>query len=71
MIDYTPFWNTLKESEHENWYTLVNKHNVNPGTLHRLKHNRPISTVTIDTLCSILSCDVSDILRYLPDDRDQ
>ena len=66
MIDYTPFWNTLERSD-ENWYTLVHKHEINPATLHRLKHNLPISTVTIDLFCSILNCNVSDILMYTPD----
>ena len=63
MISYEPFWKTLEKSA-ENWYTLVHKHNINPGTLHRLKHDMPISTVTIDTLCSILNCNVADILKY-------
>ena len=65
MITYEPFWKTLEKSE-ENWYTLVHKHNVNPGTLHRLKHNMPISTVTIDLLCGILNCKADDILEYIP-----
>ena len=68
MIDYKPFWNTLEKSN-ENWYTLVHKHNVNPATLHRLKHNKPISTVTIDLFCEILDCEVADILRYIPNKK--
>ena len=38
MIDYSPFWKTLEQSE-ENWYTLTKKHRVSDSTLHRLKHN--------------------------------
>ena len=68
MITYEPFWKTLEKSE-DNWYTLVHRHNVNPGTLHRLKHNMPISTVTIDLLCSILKCNTEDILKYLPNKK--
>ncbi len=68
MITYEPFWKTLEKSE-DNWYTLVHKHNVNPGTLHRLKHNMPISTVTIDLLCSILKCKTEDILEYIPNEK--
>ena len=68
MITYEPFWKTLEKSE-DNWYTLVHRHNVNPGTLHRLKHNMPISTVTIDLLCSILKCNTEDILKYLPNEK--
>lgn len=64
MIVYDPFWNTLEKSN-ENWYTLVHKHNINPATLHRLKHNKPISTVTIDLFCDILDCKVEDIIQYI------
>ncbi len=63
MIDYDPFWKTL-ESSSENWYTLVHKYDVNPATLHRIKHNKPISTVTIDMLCEILKCKVEDIIHF-------
>lgn len=68
MITYEPFWKTLEQSE-DNWYTLVHRHNINPGTLHRLKHNMPISTVTIDLLCSILKCKTADILEYIPNEK--
>ncbi|MBQ7707998.1 MAG: helix-turn-helix transcriptional regulator [Lachnospiraceae bacterium] len=68
MITYEPFWKTLEKSE-DNWYTLVHRHNINPGTLHRLKHNMPVSTVTIDLLCSILKCNTEDILKYIPNEN--
>ncbi|MBQ9200165.1 MAG: helix-turn-helix transcriptional regulator [Lachnospiraceae bacterium] len=67
MINYNPFWKTLEKSEN-NWYMLVNKHGINPATLHRLKYNMPISTTTIDTLCSILNCSVADILEFTPNE---
>ena len=63
MINYNPFWKTLKESK-ETWYTLTHIHDINPATLHRLKHNMPITTVTIDTLCDILNCSVNDIVEH-------
>ena len=31
MIDYSPFWKTLEQSE-ENWYTLTKKHRVSDST---------------------------------------
>lgn len=67
MITYSPFWETLKQSD-ESWYTLTHKHGINPATLHRLKHDLPISTVTIDTFCRILHCNASDIILYIPDE---
>ena len=70
MIDYSPFWKTLKISQ-ENWYTLTKKHNMSDSTLHRLKHNKDVSTKTINGLCRILNCNVQDILQYIPSDKDQ
>ena len=52
----------------ENWYTLTNKHNLSHSTLHRLKHNKDVSTKTLNDLCRILNCD---IVRYIPSDTDQ
>ena len=70
MIDYSPFWRTLKASP-ENWYTLTNKYKMSHSTLHRLKHNKDISTKTINDLCRILNCEVQDIMQYVPSDIDQ
>ena len=70
MIDYSPFWDTLEQSN-ENWYTLTNKHHLSHSTLHRLKHNTDISTRTINDLCRILNCPVESILEYVPSETDQ
>lgn len=70
MIDYSPFWETLECSE-ENWYTLTSKHNISHSTMHRLKHNKDISTKTINDLCRILNCQPENILRYIPSADDQ
>lgn len=70
MIDYSPFWETLKKSR-ENWYTLTNKHNMSHSTLSRLKNNRDISMKTVNDLCRILNCEIQDIARYVPCDKDQ
>lgn len=70
MINYSPFWRTLKDSN-ENWYTLSTKHKISQSTLSRLKNNLNISTRTINDLCRILNCKVEDILEYQPSDEDQ
>ena len=66
MIDYSPFWETLKKTN-ENWYTLTSKHHMSHSTLHRLKHNQDISMKTVNDLCRILQ----DICIYVPSDEDQ
>lgn len=70
MIDYSPFWDTLEKSS-ENWYTLTSKYKLSHSTLHRLKHNKDVSTKTLNDLCRILNCNVQDILTYVPSDSDQ
>lgn len=70
MIDYSPFWKTLKEKG-ESWYSLSTKYKVSNSTLHRLKHNKDISTKTINDLCRILNCNVQDVLKYIPSNKDQ
>jgi DNA-binding Xre family transcriptional regulator len=65
MISYKPFYETiLKNGITE--YALIFKHGIPANTLHRIKHGKPITTTTLDTLCDILHCPVSDILEYVP-----
>ena len=64
MISYEPFYKTIREKG-VTTYTLVTKHGVSRSLLDRLKHNKPISTVTINDLCTILDCKVEDILIYV------
>ena len=68
MITYEPFWNTLK-LKNISTYTLINKHNISSSLIHRLRHNLPISTVTINDLCIILKCDINSIINFIPEDK--
>lgn len=68
MISYEPFYKTLKEKGIST-YKLINQYGLSRSLLDRLKHNKPISTVTIDELCRILSCNVDCILLYKNDEK--
>ena len=70
MVDYSPFWKTLEQSN-ESWYTLTTTHHISNSTLHRLKHNKDVSTKTLNDLCRILDCQISDIVQYIPSANDQ
>ena len=63
MITYTPLWRTLKE-KNISQYDLIKKYGISTGQLDRLRKNTPVSTATIDNLCAILHCNVSDIMEY-------
>ena len=69
MISYEPFYNTLKNRQMST-YKLINQFGVSRSLLDRLKHNKPISTVTVDDLCKILSCRVEEILIFIPDENE-
>lgn len=66
MITYDPFYKTIA-SKKISTYRLVNEFGLSRSLLDRLKHNKPISTVTLDDLCRFLSCRVEDILVYYED----
>ena len=70
MIDYSPFWETLKKSN-ESTYTLINKHHISSSTIDKLRKNKPLNTITLNDLCRILDCDIQEIWRYIPSDTNQ
>ena len=66
MISYKPFYETLLRKGVTEYY-LIYKQGMAANTLHRMKHGKPITTTTLNTLCEILDCRVEDILEYVPD----
>lgn len=70
MIDYTPFWETLRASS-ETTYTLIRKYRISSATIDKMRKNKPITTTTINDFCRIFNCSVQDILRFIPSDDDQ
>ncbi|MEL7608756.1 MAG: helix-turn-helix transcriptional regulator [Bacillota bacterium] len=69
MISYAPFWKTLKRKG-ATTYTLRNKGKgeaISGSTILRLQNNESVSTNTLNTLCKILDCKLSDIAEYIPD----
>ena len=67
MISYDPLWETMKKKGIST-YKLLKEYSFSKGTLDSLKHNRNISTATLNDLCTILSCEVQDVLKYIPDE---
>lgn len=67
MISYAPFYNTLK-NKNITTYKLIQEFGVSRSLLDRLKHNKPITTQTLDDLCKFLDCGISDIIVYIKDE---
>jgi DNA-binding Xre family transcriptional regulator len=68
MISYAPLYVTLRE-KNISTYKLINTYGISRSLIDRLKHNKPISTVTLNDLCSILDCNVEDVLVFIKDDQ--
>lgn len=50
-------------------YTLQVKGQISSSTIRRLKTGQSVSTNTIDALCKLLECSLTDVLAFLPDDE--
>lgn len=66
VICYTPLWRTMAERE-VTTYTLRFKHGMSHATVQRLQANMPVSTHTLNRLCTILGCPLGDVAEYVPD----
>lgn len=66
MITYDKLWETMKQKEITQ-YRLIKYYGISAGQIGRLKKNMYVSTHTLEVLCSILNCNVGDIVEYRPD----
>ncbi len=70
MITYRPFRDLLKKREISTYY-LRNKcgaYNLDNKTIGRLMNDDSVSIHTINALCNIFKCDISDIMTFIPDE---
>jgi putative transcriptional regulator len=45
-------------------YNLIFKQGMSANTIHRIKKGLPCTTETLDALCFILDCEVSDVIKH-------
>ena len=69
MISYQPFFRTLAAKGITS-YRLM-KMGFPRSTYYAMKHGDNISSHTVDQLCRILECNVSDIMEYVADTLDE
>ena len=69
MVSYEPLWQTMKNKEIST-YTLIEKYDIHSKTIYNLKHNKNITTATLETLCGILSCTTNDVLTFTKEKTD-
>ena len=66
MITFSPLWQTLK-ARGITQYDLLNKYEMSRGMLDNLKYDRSITLNTLNDLCNMLDCNITDINEYKKD----
>ncbi len=63
MIKYDKLWETMR-AKNISQYALIHQYKISTGQLDRLRKNAPVSTNTLNALCLILDCSLSDIAEF-------
>lgn len=67
MIVFDNLWVLMKEKGIST-YQLREKCGIDSKTIRRLRANDNMETKTLNKLCAVLSCEIGDIAKYVPDD---
>ncbi len=68
MIRFDKLWTTLKE-RNISQYKLIKEYGISTGQLDRLRKNANVNTYTLNMLCEILNCELSDIAEFIPEKK--
>lgn len=69
MISYAPLFKTMKE-KHITSYRLE-KLGFSRATYYSIQKGNSVSTNTINQLCKLLKCNVTDVMEYIEDDDEE
>ena len=71
MISFAPFRKLIAERNISTYYLRVKcgEYNLDSKTIQRLMRDESVSTYTLNSLCEIFECELSDIAVFLPDDK--
>ncbi len=70
MITFEKFFNLIKErniSQNE----LIRRGIIDPRLLNALKHNKSITTNSLNKICILLDCEPYDILTFTKDESEE
>ena len=63
MISYAPLFKTMQEKQISS-YALFQE-GFSKSTYHSIRHGNSISTNTVNQLCKLLNCSVSEVIEYI------
>ncbi len=69
MIKFDRLWITLKKKDISQ-YQLIKNYGIDKAQLQRLRKNMIVKTLILNRLCTILECQIEDIMEFVPDETD-
>ena len=63
MITYEPF-RAYIAAKNIKKKDIMQSTGISAATMHKLKHDKPVSVAVIERLCAFLKCNVSEIIIY-------
>jgi len=63
MISYEPLFKTMKQKKISS-YALA-KRGFSRSTYYAIKQGKSVTTNTLNQLCKLIGCNISDIIEYL------
>lgn len=66
MFSYNPLWKTLLD---KNWNKteLLKNANLTSQTIADMGKNKFVSMSTLNKICNVLQCDISNVIQHFPD----
>lgn len=69
MIKYDRLWETMKKKGITQ-YDLYMHYGISRSLLDKFRKNKNIEVSTLDRMCSILDCNIEDIVECVKDNQD-
>jgi DNA (cytosine-5)-methyltransferase 1 len=66
-ISYKKLWKLLIDKNMTRT-EMMNKAGIIGNVLGRLSHNEPISLKSLERICTLLKCDIGDVMEFVPED---
>jgi putative transcriptional regulator len=67
MISYAPLFETMKKKNISSYQ--LEKKGFSRATYYSIRKGNSISTNTVNQLCKLLDCEISDIIKYIDEEK--
>lgn len=68
-ISFEPMRKYMRD--HQISYYFLAEQGIESPTLHRIRHDQPITTKTLEKICRILKCQPGELIEYVEENEEQ